>query len=96
MLDAEARDDGPAISFSNPPMQPEQVARAVLRTLIAPRLEVTVPGPRGWLIRLLGAVPACFGPLFPLFDRTGRGRRARYRATLPAEPPPLRCHEATP
>jgi hypothetical protein len=95
MLDAEARDDGHAISFSNPPLEPAEVARAVLRTLITPQLEVTVPGARGWFIRLLGAFPSAFEPLLPLFDRTGRSRRARYRAALPAVPPPTLCHEAT-
>ncbi len=95
MLDVEARDDGAALSFSNPPLEPDTVARAVVRTLLAPRLEVTVPGPRGSAIRLLGAFPGLFAPLLPLFDRTGRRRRARYRATLSA-PPPVRCHEPSP
>jgi len=94
MLETEARDDGPALSFSNPPLEPAEVARAVLRTLATPRIEVTVPGPRGWLIRVLGAFPPVFAPLLPFFDRTGRRRRARYRATLPSAPPPTLCHEA--
>jgi short-subunit dehydrogenase len=96
MLDIEARDDGAALSFSNPPLDPDTVASAVVRTLLAPRLEVLVPGARGMALRLLGAFPGLFAPLLPPFDRAGRRRRARYRATLPAAAPPARCHEPTP
>lgn len=93
MTDIEAREDGPALTFSNPLLEPDDVARAIVGALVRPRAEVLVPAARGWLIRLLAAFPSLFAPVFPLFDRAGRRRRARYRATLPA-PLPTICHEA--
>jgi NAD(P)-dependent dehydrogenase (short-subunit alcohol dehydrogenase family) len=92
MLDIEAREDGPALSFSNPPLEPEDVARGIVAALRSPRPEILVPRARSWLVRLLAAFPPAFAPIFPLFDRAGRRRRLRYRAGLgPA--PPLICHE---
>ena len=81
MLDIEAADPGSSLSFSSPAMEPEQVARAILGALKAPRLEVTVPGLRGRLIRWLGAMPTLFGWLYPLIDAMGRRRKRRYRGS---------------
>ena len=93
MLDVEAREDGPALSFSNPLLEAEDVARAIVGALERPRAEVLVPAARGWFIRLLAAFPPLFAPVFPLFDRAGQRRRARFRLTLGA-PAPVICHGA--
>ena len=82
MLAIEAADPGSSLSFSSPAMEPEEVARAILGVLRRPRLEVTVPGFRGRLIRWLGAMPTLFGWLYPLLDATSRRRKARYRHSL--------------
>ena len=82
MLEIEAADPGSSLSFSSPAMEPEKAARAIIGVLRRPRLEVTVPGLRGRLIRWLGAMPALFGWLYPLLDATSRRRKARYRQSL--------------
>ena len=82
MLEIEAGDAGSSLSFSSAPLEPEEVAAAIVGALRRPRLEVTVPGLRGRLIRWLGAMPTCFGRLYPLIDAMGRRRKARYRKRL--------------
>ncbi|HVO36080.1 MAG TPA: SDR family oxidoreductase [Gemmatimonadales bacterium] len=82
MLDIEACDPGSSLSFSSPAMEPEEVAGAIIGALKAPRLEVTVPGFRGRLIRWLGAMPTFFGWIYPLLDAMSRRRKARYYEAL--------------
>jgi hypothetical protein len=59
-------------------MEPQEVARAIIGALKRPRLEVTVPGFRGRLIRWLGAMPALFGWMYPLLDKASRRRKAHF------------------
>jgi short-subunit dehydrogenase len=82
MLEIEAGDAGSSLSFSSPPMEPEEVAEAILGALRRPRLEVIVPGLRGRLIRWLGAMPTLFGWIYPLIDAMARRRKERYRQSL--------------
>ena len=82
MLEIEAADPGSSLSFSSPAMEPEDVAAAIISALRRPRLEVTVPGFRGRLIRWLGAMPTVFGWMYPLLDATSRRRKARYQRAL--------------
>ncbi len=82
MLEIEAGEAGSSLSFSSAPLEPEEVAGAIIGALRRPRLEVTVPDFRGRLIRWLGAMPAFFGLLYPLIDAMGRRRKARYRQLL--------------
>jgi short-subunit dehydrogenase len=82
MLEIEARDEGSSLSFASAALEPADVARAILAAIRRPRLEVLVPGFRGRLIRLLGAMPALFGWLYPLIDALGQRRKARFRQTL--------------
>ena len=86
MLDIEAGEEGSSLSFASAPMAPEQVAAAVLDALERPRLEVTVPASRGRLIRLLGAIPFIFRPLYPVMDAMGRRRKARFRRERESRP----------
>jgi short-subunit dehydrogenase len=79
MLDIEARDDSSSLSFSSRPMEPEVVARAIAGALRRPRREVTVPGPRGRLIRQVGAMTGLFAVAYPLVDWLARRRKAAYR-----------------
>jgi len=55
------------------------VARAIAEALRRPRREVTVPGPRGRLIRQVGAMTGIFALAYPLVDRLARARKERYR-----------------
>lgn len=82
MLEIEAGDAGSTLSFSSAAMEPEEVARAILGALKRPRLEVTVPGFRGRIIRSLGALPMLFGWLYPIIDAMGRRRKERFRRAM--------------
>ena len=79
MLDIEARDETSSLSFSSPPMAPEEGARAIARVLRHPRREVTVPGLRGRLIRQVGSMTGLFALAYPLVDRLARRRKEEYR-----------------
>jgi short-subunit dehydrogenase len=82
MFEIELGDAGSNLSFSSAVMEPAEVARAIIGALRRPRLEVTVPGFRGRLIRSLGALPMLFGWLYPLIDAMGRRRKERYRREI--------------
>ena len=82
MLDIEARDELSSLSFSSPPMAPEVVARAIAGVLRRPRREVTVPGPRGRLIRQVGAMTGLFALAYPVVDWLARRRKAEYRRVM--------------
>jgi NADP-dependent 3-hydroxy acid dehydrogenase YdfG len=81
-LRLEALGRGSSLSFTGEPLSPDQVARAIAKVLVKPRLEVTVPALRGRLTMLLAAAPGLLAALYPLLDRTGRRRRDRFRANL--------------
>jgi short-subunit dehydrogenase len=83
-LRTEAQHDASTMSFTSPPMDADDVARAIVRTLVRPRREVLVPGPRGALVRLLTWSPGFFALLYPLLDRLGRRGQSRYRERIAA------------
>ena len=81
-LRVEARHPASTMAFTSPPMAAEDVASAIVRTLVRPRREVLVPGARGFLVRLLTWSPGFFALLYPLLDRMGRRGQARFRAQI--------------
>lgn len=82
MLEHEARSGGSALNFLTPPMKPEAVAKAVVRQIDCPRLEVLIPNSDGWLVRMVATVPALLRRSDTLLQRLGERGRARYLATL--------------
>jgi len=94
-LRTEARHPASTMAFTSPPMTADTVACAIVRTLVRPRREVLVPGPRGALVRLLTCWPALFALLYPLLDRLGRRGQARYLARLGGFPA-VRLREVLP
>lgn len=81
-LRAEAGHDPSTLAFTSAPLAADDVARAVVRALDRPRVEVLVPGARGVLIKLLAFSPRLFAALYPLLDRLGRHGQRRFRAHL--------------
>lgn len=79
-LRAEAEHADSVLSFTSAPLDADDVAQAIMRTLRRPRREVLVPGPRGALIRWLVLFPGLFARVYPLLARLGRYGQARYRA----------------
>jgi short-subunit dehydrogenase len=95
MLAAEAAGGGSPLSFAGRPMDPDEVAAAVVRALRRPVPEMMVPAARGWLARLANLSPRGMAFLYPWLARDGERRRARYpdRARdlhRPAAPSPAR------
>lgn len=83
-LRIEARHATSTMAFTSAPMDADDVAHAIIRTLVRPRREVLVPGARGLLVQLLTWWPGVFALLYPLLDRIGRRGQERFRARIAA------------
>lgn len=80
MLEAEATDRRSTISFITPPLEPDDVAQAIVEVLIHPKTELILPRGSGRVAAgLIGLFPAIFGPLFRLAAGIGRRRLLAFR-----------------
>jgi short-subunit dehydrogenase len=78
MLQIEATRGGSPLAFWAAPLEPGDVAAAVLRTLEHPRLEVLIPRVAGTLIKLLNLSPRVMMAVYPLLSRLGARRQAAF------------------
>jgi hypothetical protein len=85
-LERELSHDEAALSFANPPLDPAEVGRAILRAAVGRAPEVLVPRGGGLAARLAAAFPRLWGWLVPLLRRWGGRRMAALRGT-PVLPP---------
>jgi len=85
MLRQEAIDGGNSLQFQDPPQQPAAVARAMMRLLDKPRLEIYPKPSESVLIRLVMLVPNALPTLMRAFRRRGERGMARYLETLQRE-----------
>ncbi len=85
MLRQEALDGGNALQFQDPPQQPADVARAMMRLLDKPRLEIYPKPSESVLIRVAMLVPNALPRLMRLFRRRGDRGMARYLEKLQRE-----------
>jgi short-subunit dehydrogenase len=85
MLRYEAMHRGSTLVFSGSILQPKRVAKAVLKTIHRPKLEVLVPGYRGMLSRLACIFPWLLSLLYPVMDRIGRRNLDKYIAHIKTE-----------
>lgn len=81
MLDLQVHREEAAMTFSGArPLRVEDIERAVFDTVLPHRpVELTLPGHRGWLARVGGAVPGLSRGIGPLVRAVGRHRQRRYR-----------------
>jgi NADP-dependent 3-hydroxy acid dehydrogenase YdfG len=79
-LAEELRHDEASLSFANPPMQADEVGRAVLRAVRSGAPEVLVPAAGGLVARLAAAFPRLLLWLLPFLRRSGAKRMAKMRA----------------
>jgi short-subunit dehydrogenase len=92
-LRAEALHGGYPLSFTSAPLEAEDVARAIVKTIERPKLEVAVPSSHAWPVRIAGLAPSLLRLLYPALSRRGGRRRERYlralerRATWPPSAP---------
>ncbi|QKJ19371.1 SDR family NAD(P)-dependent oxidoreductase [Microbacterium hominis] len=82
MLRQEAIDGGNSLQFLDPPQQPRMVARAMMRMLDRPRLEIYPKPSESVLIRLAMLVPNALPQVMRGFRRRGERGMARYLAEL--------------
>ena len=82
MLMREAVDGGNTLQFMDPPQQPDDVARQVLRMLDSPCLERYPRASESWTVRLAMLVPNWLPRLIPLFRGKGLRGHARYMESL--------------
>lgn len=77
MLAREAVDGGNTLQFQDPPQSPDQVARAMMRLLDRPRLEIYPRWQESVLVRAVMLAPNALPRLMRLFEGKGeRGHRA--------------------
>jgi len=82
MLMREAIDGGNTLQFMDPPQQPEDVARQVMRMLDSPCLERYPRVSESWTVRLAMLLPNMLPKLIPLFRKKGVRGHARYLESL--------------
>lgn len=82
MLMREAIEGGNTLQFMDPPQQPEDVARQVMRMLDSPCLERYPRPSESWTVRLAMLVPNMLPRLIPLFRKKGVRGHARYLESL--------------
>ena len=82
MLMREAVEGGNTLQFMDPPQQPEDVARQVMRMLDDPCLERYPRLGESWTVRLAMLVPNMLPRLIPLFRKKGVRGHARYLESL--------------
>lgn len=82
MLMREAIEGGNTLQFMDPPQQPEDVARQVMRMLDSPCLERYPRISESWTVRLAMLMPNILPKLIPLFRKKGLRGHARYLESL--------------
>lgn len=82
MLMREAIEGGNTLQFMDPPQQPEDVARQVMRMLDNPCLERYPRVGESWTVRLAMLLPNVLPKLIPLFRKKGVRGHARYLESL--------------
>lgn len=82
MLRQEAIDGGNSLQFQDPPQQPSSVARAMMKLLDKPRLEVYPKPSESVLLRVVMLVPNALPKLMSFFRGRGERGMAKYLAEL--------------
>ncbi|MYM74374.1 SDR family NAD(P)-dependent oxidoreductase [Duganella sp. FT134W] len=82
MLMREAIEGGNTLQFMDPPQQPDDVAKQVMRMLDSPCLERYPRVSESWTVRLAMLVPNMLPKLIPLFRKKGLRGHARYLESL--------------
>jgi short-subunit dehydrogenase len=72
MLEGMRKKRAGVVVFTEKPMPPERIARAIVDAIRAPKREVLVPSARGKIVRLLGLFPGLLSRGMDDAERRGR------------------------
>lgn len=78
MLEHEALHGGSLLNFVSDPLQPVQVAKAVVRAIRTRKMEIAVPGSEEYLCKFLGAFPGVIPLVLPIVERFADRNRLKY------------------
>ena len=78
MLDVEAMDNDTAISFVSKPINPAEVANAVLKVIRKPKIELIIPRSQSIPAKLYTLSPMIFSKLYKLLHKIGILRKKSY------------------
>ncbi len=79
MLELEATDERSTIAFVNKPLEPVQVAKAIINLINHPTVEVVLPKLTGKLTAIACHTPKLFSAVFPILDFIGGKRLRKFR-----------------
>ncbi len=77
-LRKEALHNGSSLSFTGSLLQPSDVAKAIVKTILRPKREVLVPPLRGWLCKFGNFSPSIVAMLYPILDKVGQRGRKKF------------------
>jgi len=78
MLDREAIEQRPSISFYHKPLSPQLVAREIIKAIRKPKTEIILPGKKKLSALLLGSFPNLFNFLYPLIEKHSAHNQKTY------------------
>ena len=79
MLEIEATDEQSTIAFVNKPLEPAQVAKAIINLIKHPTVEVVLPKLTGKLAVLACNTPKLFSAVYPILDFIGGKQLQKFR-----------------
>ncbi|MFX0070357.1 MAG: SDR family NAD(P)-dependent oxidoreductase [Candidatus Hermodarchaeota archaeon] len=78
MLEYEARHNGSPLTFLHDPVQPEAVAKAILKTMLNRKVEVCIPSSEGKLSKFVMCLPSLVQHLWPKYEEKGEKKKKEF------------------
>lgn len=82
MLEFEARYGGSPLTFLDDPVPPEDVAKAVLKSILKNKVEICVPKSQGRLSKFIMCFPKLVQRLWPKFEKKGEIKKREFLSRL--------------
>lgn len=82
MLEYEARHNGSPLTFLHDPVEPREVAEAVLKAINKEKIEVCVPSIEGILSKIIMCLPSQVKRLWPKYEKKGEKKRKLFLGNL--------------
>jgi len=79
LLDTEAKDDYSTIAFISDPIEPNKVAKVIVKASRKPKREIFLTGSLSFGSKVIGAFPGIFKLLFPIINVLGSKKLMNYK-----------------